>query len=132
MDLLKVDTMSAPSARLIAKWTAMAAGVVWVSVMFYVEFLTIDPNDYGFLAPDVAEQMDNCAGTFQQRYDCKEALIIRKGQRSFVIWMGKVALILGPPIVLASLLSYSTKRRANDMPDNFEPPPVPIARYRVK
>lgn len=124
--------MAAPSIRQVAKWIAMTASTVWVCAMIYQMFLTIDPDDYGFLAPDVQQQMDNCGGTFQQRYDCKEAIIIAKGHRSFMIWMGKVALILGPPMALAAAASFATRRRINDMPDTFEPPPVSIARHRVR
>lgn len=102
------------TGRSTLKWIAVTASIIWMSLTFYQEFLDADPDQYGFRSADVETQMKACGGTFQQRYDCKEAIIIAKGHASFLIWTQKTALILLPPIILALLVGRMGRQRPHD------------------
>jgi hypothetical protein len=95
----------AVKGRMMLKWLAAIVSVIWISVTFYQEFLDVDPDQFGFRSPEVAAQMKACNGTFQQRYDCKEAIIIAKGDDSFLLWVEKALLILAPPLIVVFLLN---------------------------
>lgn len=87
------------------------------------QFFDVDPNQYGFRSPEIEQKMKNCAGSFEQRYKCKEALIIEKGHDSFMIWIAKMALVFGPPAILLGLVRVAIRQREGSEADSFNPPP---------
>lgn len=101
----------ASSMRTRLKQLAVAASALWVAMTIYQEFFDVDPDQFGFKSPEVEAQMSSCGGTFKQRYDCKEAAILAKGRDSFLIWMWKVTIILGPPIALVVLFQLAERGR---------------------
>jgi hypothetical protein len=119
-------------SRTVLKWLAVIASAIWISVTIYQEFIEIDPTQYGFRSPEVEARMKACGGSFQQRYECKEAVIIAKGHDSFVIWMEKVALILGPPIVVAILIGRVGRERREPVDSHTARRTTPVARRRSR
>jgi hypothetical protein len=105
------------------KVLAVTVSIIWLSMSTYMQFLDVDPNEYSFHSPEIEQKMKACTGSFAQRYRCKEDLIIDKGHEGFIVWMGKVALVLAPPIILWSGLGMAIRRRSGDEPDTFAPPP---------
>ena len=83
----------------------------WALLTVYTEFIEANPNQYTFGSADVQQQMANCAGTFQQRYECKERILDAQQQRGFIVWGEKVAVILGPPLLLWALVGYTARQR---------------------
>jgi hypothetical protein len=111
--------------------TMMCGG--WIGVTVYTEILTLDPDQYGSHAPEVEQAMKACAGNFAERYKCKESLIITKNQHSFMVWVGKVVYIFGPPAGMAGLVALANMVRRSSNRDEFDPPPpASIARRRVR
>jgi hypothetical protein len=111
----------------------MVASVIWIAITFYQEFLEVDPNQYGFRSTEVESRMKACSGTFQQRYDCKEAIIISKGYDSFKLWSEKVSLILGPPLLLFFLVNRAYRPdRPSKAKGHLVRRPPPVAKRRVK
>ncbi|PKU25072.1 hypothetical protein [Telmatospirillum siberiense] len=122
------------NTRTVLKSTAIVASVIWISVTFYQEFLDVDPEDYGFHATEVEARMKGCGGSFQQRYDCKEAIIIAKGRESFLVWVKKTTLILAPPLLLAFLLNRTGRGRPHRSVRSHlvRRPTVPLDKRRVR
>lgn len=48
----------------------------------------------------VKERMERCQGTFQQRYDCKEAIVIEAQRETFMNMLGRTAIIVVPALIL--------------------------------
>ena len=126
--------MAAGSFRKHLNWIVTLVCTLWMVGALYVQFIAVNPDQYGFRNPVIEQEMQNCAGSFEQRYNCKEALIIAKGHASFLIWLGKMALVLGPPVVVWNLLRLAARpRRAEEAPDLFEPPPPSgIKRHKIR
>ncbi len=122
------------NGRMLLKWIALAACVIWIAVTFYQEFLDVDPDQYGFRSSEVESRMKACGGSFQQRYDCKEAIIIAKGHDSFLLWVEKSALVLGPPLILAFLLNRTGRGRpSGTLQDHIaRRPTTPLSKRRVR
>jgi hypothetical protein len=119
--------------RTVLKWIAVVASLIWISVTFYQEFLDVDPDQYGFRSADVEARMKSCGGSFQQRYECKEAIIIAKGHDSFLLWVEKATLVLAPPLVLAFLLNRTGRGKpAGSVHDHAVRRPTPVSKRRVR
>ena len=118
--------------RTVVRWIAVAASTAWITLTIYQEFIDVDPTQYGFKSAEVDTRLKSCSGTFQQRYDCKEAVIIAKGHRSFAIWAEKVALILGPPLIVGMLLNRLGQERSSKDADYYTKPPPPVTKRRVR
>jgi hypothetical protein len=104
-----------------------------MGVTVYSQFFDVDPNQYGFRSPEIEQKMKNCAGSYEQRYKCKEALIIEKGHDSFLIWISKMALVFGPPSILWALIRVAMRQREGQETDSFDtPPPSSIKKRKVR
>ncbi len=114
------------------KWVGLIATVLWMSVTIYVAFIDVDPDQFGFKSSEVEARMRTCGGTFQQRYDCKEAIILAKQHDSFLLWLKNVAWIIGPPMALAILFRLLNRDRGRTDSDYFARPPTPVSKRRVR
>jgi hypothetical protein len=121
------------NTRSILKWIALIASAIWMSVTTYQEFLDVDPTQFGFRSSEVEAQMKGCGGSFQQRYDCKEEIIIAKGYESFLVWVEKSTFVLGPPLMLALVLGWSSRDKAPNPERSFDAKrPLSVAKRRVR
>jgi hypothetical protein len=119
--------------KTVVRWIAMMACVIWIGITFYQQFLSVDPDQFSFRSADVESQMKTCGGSFQQRYECKEAIIIDKGHDSFLIWAEKGCLILVPPLIVAFLLNRgTTPRRRGNLKSRLVRLPPSVAKRRVR
>lgn len=119
--------------RVVLNWVATAVCALWMGVTVYSQFFDVDPNQYGFRSPEIEQKMKNCAGSFEQRYKCKEALIIEKGHDSFLIWISKMALVFGPPAILLALVRVAIRQRDGEETDGYNaPPPSSIKKRKVR
>ncbi|HIJ38308.1 MAG TPA: hypothetical protein HPP80_05350 [Rhodospirillaceae bacterium] len=115
------------------KWVGIIASTLWIIVSIYTAFFDVDPDQFGFKSPEVEARMQNCGGSFKQRYECKEAAILAKHRQSFVLWIEKVAAILGPPLALAFLIRLANRQAPKEEEDDLygrRPPPVKKRRVR--
>jgi hypothetical protein len=62
----------------------------------------------------VQERMRDCAGTFKQRYECKENIVIQSGRDTFAAMAGRIAIVILPPILLVTGLHMLNRRRQGE------------------
>lgn len=103
-----------------AKLLLTLACLLWVAGSGWMLFADL-PDDavLHHASPEVKERMRDCTGSFKQRYDCKEAIVIETGRLTFWSMTGRLALVTVPAI-LAGLLGRAVLRR---IPDDKPPPP---------
>lgn len=89
--------------------------LIWASLFTWTEIIDADPSVYSINSPEMRQRLASCAGNFAQRQECAEKIAEELQQRGFLDWLEKVAVILGPPLVLWGLLAYAT-REANREP----------------
>ncbi|MBF0095470.1 MAG: hypothetical protein HQL34_13125, partial [Alphaproteobacteria bacterium] len=69
--------------RNLAKWSLTLVCFIWVGVVGLDQFGEIPESALvTHSSQQIKEQMRDCTGTFKQRYECKDALIVRTGQES--------------------------------------------------
>jgi hypothetical protein len=110
--------------------TGFVVSALWIIVSMYVAFFDVDPDQYGFKSPEVDAGMESCGGSFKQRYHCKESLILTKHRQSFVLWIEKVAIILGPPLLLGFLIRRISPHVSANDDDMYPTPPLPLKKRR--
>lgn len=102
------------------KLALTAACFAWVGVAGWLTFTNLPQGEirhHG--SEEVKERMRECEGTFKQRYDCKEAIVIESGRDTFWNMIVRLALITGPAIVAGGVGSALIRRIPLDKP----PPP---------
>ncbi|OAN50385.1 hypothetical protein A6A04_02750 [Paramagnetospirillum marisnigri] len=62
----------------------------------------------------VQERLKDCSGTYKQRYECKENIVIKSTNNTFYAMFGRLAIVVVPPIILATALHMLTRRRSDD------------------
>ena len=86
------------------KWAVVVLAILWVAGIGWDQF-----NDLGTFSLNAGEdlreaqiqkQLKECRGTFQERYDCKSAILRAHGRDSFYYWSKKYALTFGPALFL--------------------------------
>jgi hypothetical protein len=65
----------------------------------------------------VKERLRDCSGTFKQRYECKNAVVIDTDRTSFFNMLGRIAIVVVPPMLLAAGV-HMMRRRSDDSPDD--------------
>jgi hypothetical protein len=116
----------------ILKGLGLTVSILWMALTIFQAFFDVDPNQYGFKAAEVEARMQACGGSFQQRYECKEAIMLAKQRAGFVGWLEKVAVIFSPPLLLALLIGRVDSRPPRVETDYFSRTPSPISRRRVR
>lgn len=83
------------------KWFTTAAAVVWCVVVGWDQFNDLGTFAFGqedFREQAIQRQLKDCKGTFQERYDCKSAILRAHGRDSFFFWAKKYSLTFGPAL----------------------------------
>lgn len=83
------------------KWVTTAAAVVWCVVVGWDQFNDLGTFAFGqedFREQAIQRQLKECKGTFQERYDCKSAILRAHGRDSFFFWAKKYSLTFGPAL----------------------------------
>jgi len=69
----------------------------------------------------VKERMSDCAGTFQQRYDCKNSIVIETDRSTFINMVGRIIIVVLPPLLLVGVVKlYGRRLDDDDSSDNDE------------
>ena len=100
-------------------WTASrkmsAICLVWIlAAGIHQLFIRVEPYDYR--TANVKERIENCAGNFSHRYECKSAITREQNNRLFFIWIRRLGIIFVPPLVLLRVHHVITRRRATRRP----------------
>ncbi len=88
-------------AKSAVKWTTTMAAVLWCLVVGWDQFNDLGTFAFGqedFREQAIQRQLKDCKGTFQERYDCKSAILRAHGRDSFYFWAKKYSLTFGPAL----------------------------------
>lgn len=90
------------------KWWIAVLGLSWLIVAGLVEFVHIPEDEILTINSPMVQQRlrDECSGTFEQRYDCKEAIIVEIGRQTFLHMTIRTAIVLIGPV--AALIVFLT------------------------
>jgi len=83
------------------KWATTAAAVLWCVVVGWDQFNDLGTFAFGkadYREQAIQKQLKECRGTFQERYDCKSAILRAHGRDSFYFWSKKYSLTFGPAL----------------------------------
>lgn len=109
--------------RLRLVWGVRIASLAWMAMAGYLLFVTfgIDPAHHS--SAEVKDRMAaECLGTFKDRYDCKEAIIVKSGQETFIAMAWRFLLVIVPPMAVTFWLPgylrrhplHETQHHSND------------------
>ncbi len=103
------------SGAKVGKWMVTVVSLAWMAWAGWDQFGNISENDVeNHSSSAVQERMRDCSGTFKQRYECKENIVIQSGRSTFSALLGRLAIVVVPPIILATALHMATRRRSDD------------------
>ena len=83
------------------KWAMTVTAVAWCIVVGWDQFNDLGIFSVGqqdFREEAIQRQLKDCKGTFQERYDCKSAILRQNGRDSFYFWAKKCSLTFGPAL----------------------------------
>lgn len=81
----------------IIRWTAVAVSSLWIAAIGWSQFGGA-AGDYGFRSEAYGKAAAGCGGSYSSRYECKSAIIIDGENEAFYDWVGRFALVFGPPL----------------------------------
>jgi len=91
------------------KWLVIATAALWIALASAVRLYGFDPaNDS--TAHGYRQRITRCWGSVARRYQCRSALDVANGRRIFLLWGMNLAIIFGPPILLAAVYRASTQK----------------------
>lgn len=75
--------------------------LTWAALAGWTLFLNL-PEDVllHHKSDAVKERMERCEGTFQQRFACKEAIVIQAQRETFQNMMGRLAIVVVPAVMV--------------------------------
>lgn len=103
----------------IGKWVLTILSLIWMSWATWNQFANLPDGEIeNHSSASVQDRMRDCSGTFKQRYECKDAIVIETGRTTFFNMVGRIAIIVGPPLVLAAGMHLLLRRRGDDDPSD--------------
>jgi len=96
-----------PAARKNAKTILTIAAVVWAVLMGWWQFSSISEDDTPSQDSSALQQRmkDECVGTFKQRYQCKDAIVVKSGQSFFFEMTKRMIIVCIGPFMAAFAFS---------------------------
>jgi hypothetical protein len=114
----------------VRRWAAGAACLLWIGWAVWDQFLTLPPDEVANHSSGlVQDRMLDCSGTFRQRYECKNAIIIENDRSNFFAMAGRIAIVVVPPLLLLGGLRLAGRGRADDGPAEEYTQARPQRRY---
>ncbi|MGE5548145.1 MAG: hypothetical protein ACM33T_14660 [Solirubrobacterales bacterium] len=85
--------------------------LVWIAGSGVAMFATLGEDEVQTHSSDtVKDRLRDCEGTFKQRYECKEAIVIQTHRKTFYTLSERLAIVVLPPSLLAIAFSMALKR----------------------
>lgn len=85
--------------------------LVWMAVTGWMMFAHLDQDDMGNLnSSALRDRMAECQGSFRERYDCKETLIVKSGRQTFNDMFLRFLLVIAPPLAANIWLGLYLRR----------------------
>lgn len=103
------------SGSKLGKWTVTVISLIWMGWAGWNQFGNISESDVeNHSSSSVQERLKDCSGTFKQRYECKESIVIKSTNSTFYAMFGRLSIVVVPPILLAAAYHMMTRRRSDD------------------
>ncbi|MEO5375044.1 MAG: hypothetical protein H7840_12300 [Alphaproteobacteria bacterium] len=97
----------AASTRTVAKWAVTSASFLWIAIVGWLQITAMFGTDMQTHSSDqVQQRLSDCSGTFRQRYECKEAIVLGVQRSSAWLVLARLLLIIGPPLGAAVAFAY--------------------------
>ena len=97
-------------------WIVSAASLLWMAAAGFILFVVMDPELAHHSSSTVKDRMAaECFGTFRDRYECKEAIIVQSGRDTFWAMAWRFALTIVPPILASFWLSSYLRKHPVQM-----------------
>jgi hypothetical protein len=97
------------SGSKLGKWVITGVSLLWMSWAGWDQFGNLSEEDLeNHSSSVVQERMKDCSGTFKQRYECKENIVIQSGRNTF------------SAMLLAAAFHMMNRRRSDDDGPNDE------------
>lgn len=92
-------------------WMVSFASMAWMALAGFLLFILLGVAPVNHASPEVKDRMAaECFGTFKDRYDCKEAIIVQSGRDTFWAMTWRFFMVIVPPIVASFWLSSHLRR----------------------
>lgn len=94
------------------KWAVNGGGALWLVLVGWLMLATLpDSAVQNHGSSMVKDRMENCAGTFSERFDCKQQIIIASGRETFYVTALRFLLVIVPPLAASGWLSSYLRRQ---------------------
>lgn len=81
------------------KLSVTTASLIWMAAIGWAMFGQLNSDDMGnHNSSAIRDRMAECQGTFRERYDCKESIIVKSGQQTFNDMFLRFMLVIVPPL----------------------------------
>jgi len=87
------------------KWLIVGVCLTWVALAGWYEISAIQR------ASDFSAAYGGCSGSFTKRADCATGNMLADDRRTFMQWVGKLAIVLVPPIALYGFTNMRARSR---------------------
>lgn len=88
------------------KLAVTGGGMLWIVLVGWIMWATLPEGAVATHSSDsLKDRMSLCGGTFQDRFDCKEQLIIQSGRDAFYMLSLRFLLVILPPMAATFWLS---------------------------
>lgn len=117
----------------VGKSVATALCLLWIGWGVWSQFLLPADELENHSSLSVRDRLSDCTGTFQQRYDCKNAIVIATDRSNFFNVVGRILIIVLPPLLVAGAWRLVIRPRDDGDGGNEEwsdPYGTPRRRYR--
>lgn len=112
MSLSSVEADPARRRRIGDRLVALGCAV-WLALATWGFFHEVPPEIVdNHTAKTMQQRMRTCEGSFQQRYECKQAYLLSGERWGFAVALNRLALICGPAIT--AWIVWSVMRRRLD------------------
>ncbi|MGE5503636.1 MAG: hypothetical protein ACM31L_04365 [Actinomycetota bacterium] len=82
------------------KWVVVLASLGWMTWAGIDQFSEVPEQDLlTHSSPEVKERLRDCEGTFKQRYECKENIVIKTHRDTFYRLTERLAIVTVPAIL---------------------------------
>jgi hypothetical protein len=89
-----------PRTHRIAKWTLTAICLAWMGWTGVDQFGDVPERDLlTHSSPEVRDRLRDCEGSFKQRYECKETIVIQTHRDTFYRLSERLAIVTVPPLL---------------------------------
>lgn len=107
------------SARTRLKWLVSGGSFLWIALAGWLAWSTLPQGaveHHG--SSSVKDRMaTECTGSYRDRYECKEAIIIESGRDSFFSLGGRFLLVILPPLIATGWASSYLARNPVQLPE---------------